>query len=170
MLARSANISWTLVGTAGENLASYREIREKYGGIIFVGDSQIREIAWAAMQMLTPGQPKLFHRQDKVFARLRPPGKSACVPQTIGKTGFTASCGRRAFGSKGELLKPGTEPEECSLHSPFKNKSHAEAMRPSSSAGRRGQGDEGGADAMRGSPCCCAEARLLVTMAIPEVF
>ena len=129
LLVREANLSWTLVGTAGENLASYREIREKYGGIIFVGDSQIREIAWAAMQMLTPGQPKLFHRQDKVFARLRPPGKSACVPQTIGKTGFTASCGRRAFGSKGELLKPGTEPEECSLHSPFKNKSHAEAMR-----------------------------------------
>ena len=48
--------------------------------------------------------------------------------------------------------------------------SHAEAMRPSSSAGRRGQGDEVGAEAMRGSPCCRAEARLLVTMAIPEVI
>ena len=43
-------------------------------------------------------------------------------------------------------------------------------MRPSSSAGRRGQGDEGGAEAMRVSPCCRAEARLLVTMAIPEVI
>ena len=99
LMVRSANLSWTLRGTAGEDLASFREIREKFGGVIFVGDSQIREIAWAALQMLTHGQQKRFHARDKVFSKLRPPGRSACVPQTIGKTGFTASCGK--FGDEG---------------------------------------------------------------------
>ena len=122
LLVRSANLSWTLRGTAGENLASSREIREKYAGVIFVGDSQIREIAWAAMQMLTVGQTKRFYEQDKVFARLRPPGRSACVPQTIGKTGFTASCGKLG-------PQPGDSGEECKLHSPFHNRTHAEQMR-----------------------------------------
>ena len=122
LLVRSSNLTWALRGTAGENLASSREIREKYAGVIFVGDSQIREIAWAALQMLTVGQTKRFFEKDRVFARQRAPGKSACVPQTIGKTGFTASCG---------ALSPdlGGTGEACELHSPFRNKTHAEQMR-----------------------------------------
>ena len=124
LMVRASNISWTLVGTAGENLASSQEIREKFGGVIFVGDSQIREVAWAALQMLTLGQTKRFAAHDKAFARQRAPGKAACVPQSIGKTGFTASCGPQPT--------PGTEGgpgSACDLHSPFHNKSHAEAMR-----------------------------------------
>lgn len=122
LLVRSSNLSWTLVGTAGEQLASSREIRERFAGVIFVGDSQIREIAWAALQMLAPRQPKRFYQHDRVFARQRPPGRSACVPQSIGKTGFTASCGAAA-------REPGAHGEPCELHSPFRNRSHAEAMR-----------------------------------------
>ena len=116
LLVRAQNISWTLVGTAGEQLVSSREIRERFGGIIFVGDSQIREVAWAALQMLTTGQSKRFAVGDKVFARQRPPGQSACVPQSVGKTGFTATCDPAGQGT-------------CQLHSPFHNRSHAEAMR-----------------------------------------
>ena len=124
-MVRAANLSWTLVGTAGEDLASSREIRQRFGGVIFVGDSQIREVAWAALQMLTPGQTKRFYAQDRVFARMRPPGKSACVPQTVGKTGFTASCGRIADPADPAAATA----ENCELHSPFHNRSHAEAMR-----------------------------------------
>ena len=45
------------------------------------------------------------------------------VPQSIGKTGFTASCA--------PLLnrKDGQPASTCDLHSPFANRSHAEAMR-----------------------------------------
>jgi hypothetical protein len=123
LLVRSANISWVLRGTAGEVFASSREIRERFGGIIFVGDSQIREIAWAALQMLTHRQPKRYSKTDRVFGGTRRPlGDSACVPQTIGKTGFTASCGVEGSAA-------GASAEPCSIHSPFHNKSHAEKMR-----------------------------------------
>ena len=52
----TANLSWILEGTQGEQLVRAREIRAAYAGVIFVGDSQIREVAWAALQLLTPGQ------------------------------------------------------------------------------------------------------------------
>jgi len=116
-LARAANISWDLVGTAGEVLATTNEIRERFGGVIFVGDSQIREVAWAGLQMLTPRQKLVFSKTDKVFGGHRGLSRSACVPQSVGKTGFTATCT--------ELSSDGS----CELWSPFHNKSHAEAMR-----------------------------------------
>ncbi|KAL3892847.1 MAG: hypothetical protein SGPRY_014726, partial [Prymnesium sp.] len=114
--ARLANASWRLSATAGEILASPTEVRERFGGIIFVGDSQIREIAWAALQLLTPALR--FAPSDPVL-RARGRGasglSSSCVPQAVGKTGFTATC------EEGE--------DACHIHSPFKNKSHAEKMR-----------------------------------------
>ena len=122
--ARTSNATWVMRGTAGEVFARGRELRERFGGVIFVGDSQIREIAWAALQMLTPGQKKRFSAKDPVFRHGRPlGGKAACVPQTVGKTGFTASCGRLSSTTGGDDAEP------CDLHSPFHNKSHAEAMR-----------------------------------------
>lgn len=115
LLARKSNISWTLVGTEGERFATALEIRRRFAGVIFVGDSQIREVAWSALQLLTAGRETLaFSAKDKVFGKNRPPHRSACVPQTVGKTGFTASCDGSAT---------------CELYSPFHNKSHAEHMR-----------------------------------------
>ena len=113
-MVRSANISWTLVGTEGEQLVSASEVRERFAGVIFVGDSQIREVAWAALQILTAAQVKAFAKKDPVFAGQRKlNGYTACVPQSVGKTGFTASCNGAV----------------CDLHSPFRNKTHAEQMR-----------------------------------------
>lgn len=40
--------NWRLAGTAGERLVRYSEVRDKFAGVIFVGDSQIREVTWAA--------------------------------------------------------------------------------------------------------------------------
>ena len=120
---RSQNISWVLSGTDGEQLAGADELRERFGGIIFVGDSQIREIAWAGFQMLITGRQDLrFYPKDAVF---KPRNKmkavhqlhSSCVPQSVGKTGFTAACPTLASG------------EPCNLHSPFPNKTYAEKMR-----------------------------------------
>ena len=120
---RLKNVSWMLSGTEGEKLVTAAEIRERFGGIIYVGDSQIREIAWAGAQMMTNRVYKLrFSPKDPV---LRPRSKahatmqleSSCVPQSVGKTGFTATCPAVALG------------EPCDFHSPFKNKTHAEKMR-----------------------------------------
>jgi len=117
------NFSWKLVGTAGEHLLTPQDVRAAYAGIIFVGDSQIREVAWAALQLFTPGQEQRFADDDPVFAyskrmvaRSAASLASACVPQTVGKTGFTAVCGKLGRGS-------------CHLYSPFANRTHAEAMR-----------------------------------------
>ena len=109
---RAAPLSWTLVGNAGEEFASAEEIRSKYSGVILVGDSQIREVTWAMLQMLAPGQPR---HGGKGISKHGLAG--LCVPQSVGKTGFTATCG--AYGS-------GTP---CLLHSPFDNRTHAESMR-----------------------------------------
>ena len=130
LLARTSNTSWTLVGTAGEQFATSRELRERFGGVIFVGDSQIREVAWAALQMLTPDQKLIFSQRDRVFGggKRQVLSRSACVPQSVGKTGFTATCGRLAVdGGGGTDASAAAEP--CELWSPFANKSHAEAMR-----------------------------------------
>jgi len=113
LLVRLQNVSWTLSGTAGERLATVAELRERYAGVVFIGDSQIREVAWAALQLLTPGQKHTFSPSDPVFRGQRKLGRSACVPQSVGKTGFTAACNT----------------ELCELHSPFHNKTHAEQMR-----------------------------------------
>ena len=123
ILVRMQNVSWMLSGTEGEKFADAAEIRERFGGIIYVGDSQIREIAWAGVQLMTTGKQKLrFSPKDPVF---KPRSKahagmqlaSSCVPQSVGKTGFTATCATLSTG------------EPCDFHSPFKNKTHAEKMR-----------------------------------------
>ena len=63
----------------------------------------------------------MYAKADKVLgASRRVAGlRSSCVPQTVGKTGFTAACGAAYTDS----------PETCELYSPFKNKTHAEQMR-----------------------------------------
>jgi len=122
-IVRHSNLSWTLVGTNGEELLDPAEIRKKYGGVIFVGDSQIREVAWSGLLMLTRGESLMYSKRDRVFGNSRSKGlaRGACVPQSVGKTGFTAACGDASAADDG---KP-----NCQLYSPFKNKTHAEQMR-----------------------------------------
>ena len=138
-VVRSANVSWVLRGTAGERFASAREIRRKFGGVIFVGDSQIREVAWAALQMLAPGQAQAFAREDRVFGGSRRRViTSSCVPQSVGKTGFTAACGPNNWGltagagggaGGGATGGASGRSSSCLLYSPFPNKTYAEKMR-----------------------------------------
>ena len=78
---RSKNISWMLTGTEGEQLASAEELRERFGGVIFVGDSQIREIAWAGYQMLTTGRQEPRFSPKSSVARhpnLHPATRTVC--------------------------------------------------------------------------------------------
>ena len=113
--APEAGFDWRLAGTAGEQLARFGEVREKFAGVIFVGDSQIREVSWAALKLLAPTEELRFDETDQVFGRRRKTAEleGSCVPQSVGKTGFTAEC-------RGGV---------CRMHSPWHNSSHAEAMR-----------------------------------------
>ena len=50
MYVPASGVPWhhrRLAGTAGERLVRYSEVRERFAGVIFVGDSQIREVRWA---------------------------------------------------------------------------------------------------------------------------
>ncbi len=113
-----AGFKWLLAGTAGERLVRVNEVREAFAGVIFVGDSQIREVAWAGLKLLAPAEDLRFNEADGVFAAGRGGKRNvelqgSCVPQSVGKTGFTATCSGGV----------------CRMHSPFHNKSHAEYMR-----------------------------------------
>ena len=42
---QEVGFDWRLAGTAGERLVRYGEVRDTFAGVIFVGDSQIREVS-----------------------------------------------------------------------------------------------------------------------------
>ena len=111
-----AGFPWRLVGTENEQLMSAARVRGTYAGVIYVGDSQIREVAWAGLSLLGLGAQLKYAKSDPVLTRSPRGLDKPCVPQTVGKTGFTATCAE-------------TPSLPCSLHSPWSNKSHAEHMR-----------------------------------------
>lgn len=123
----SRNGNFTLTGTAGERFTTETEIREQYGGILLVGDSQIRELAWALLKALTPSEELRFGTDGKqIFtegksesARLRSRRRlrGACLPQSVGKLGFTAVCYRARQAESSRV---------CEIFSPFHNSTHME--------------------------------------------
>ena len=48
--------AWLLRATAPTSFVTASEIRAKFAGIVFVGDSQLRENAWATMRWLSESQ------------------------------------------------------------------------------------------------------------------
>ena len=96
----------TLEATEGEALVSSEEVRALYGGVMLVGDSQVRELAWAVLKALSPqfelrfgddrGQLFTEGRTEAAQQRSRRRLRSPCLPQTVGKLGFTAVCTRGA--------------------------------------------------------------------------
>ena len=53
------NFSWQLGSTTNERIDRgelLTAVRRKFGGIIFVGDSQVRELAWSATRLMGEGQ------------------------------------------------------------------------------------------------------------------
>lgn len=114
-LIRSANMSWMLTSRSDERLVTAHEMRKRFRGVIYVGDSQVREVAWAAMQHLTSGETLELSRSDSVFGTLKASVvRDACPPMDLVKGGFTAMCS----GS-------GT----CVLRSPLHNVSRKEIVR-----------------------------------------
>lgn len=131
--AAMRNRSWALVGTDGEELINPARVRSHLRGIVFVGDSQVREVAWAALTMLLGSSRIRFNASSKSglwYPRpddheyLRPP--SPCLPTTFGRWGFTATCGR-------------VRSAPCRVLSPFANRTEAEAAQDAAHA-RRSRG------------------------------
>lgn len=124
--------SWRLMGA---ELASAVTLRRRFAGVVFVGDSQVREVAWAALRLLAEGRPLqyamrpgvrflplCFNMSAPVFELGGSDGKRAlrkiydldgqCAPRGIGKYGFTASCGTGA--------------RTCTIHSPLDMRTQSE--------------------------------------------
>ena len=124
---RVSNFTWQLVGTEGEVLANASEVLSRFVGVIFVGDSQIREVAWAALRFLSAGRA-LTYRTRRHFLPTCAGGTSAiqelsgadgqaahsnvygldraCVPRGIGRYGFTATCDHENTSRACEISSP----------------------------------------------------------------
>ena len=76
-----------------------REMAERLmaqsAGIIFVGDSQLREMAWGMQWLLRRAgswQELIFHRDTGAQAAYSSLLKSGCTPEFLGKLGFVVNC------------------------------------------------------------------------------
>ena len=107
-VARSTFDSWNFAGGS----VSAQALRSRYAGVVFVGDSQIREVAWSALLLLAGRETHLeYAKGDQHFSR----GglHSACPPGGITNYGWTALCSESS----------------CAVHSPPAFKSIAESDR-----------------------------------------
>mmetsp|Transcript_69294 Transcript_69294/g.154570 ORF Transcript_69294/g.154570 Transcript_69294/m.154570 type:complete len:197 (+) Transcript_69294:50-640(+) len=124
----SHDFAWRIMGA---ELMSARDWRARFAGVIFVGDSQVREVAWAALRFLADGRTlhynmrqgikflPLCHNKSSALVELGGGEgayggiqerykliydlNTACSPRGIGRYGFTASCTTLA----------------CTVHSPL---------------------------------------------------
>ena len=78
------------------------EIRAKFAGIVFVGDSQLRENAWATMRWLSESQLLRYAHAGEAWNNTRNCPRvgcggrvvaNVCLPEAAGRLGFTATCG-----------------------------------------------------------------------------
>lgn len=76
-----------------------REMAERLmarsAGIIFVGDSQLREMAWGMQWLLRRAgswQEPIFHKDSSAQAAYSSLLKSGCTPEFLGKLGFVVNC------------------------------------------------------------------------------
>jgi len=99
-LRAAANFSWALHSSDGEPLAMPDELLRKFSGIIFVGDSQVRELAWAALRWIAPNTTM---RYAKPFSPRSYEVHRACQPRmTANATGK----GQMSFGNCSNRLFP----------------------------------------------------------------
>ena len=94
--------AWLLRATAPTSFVTASEIRAKFAGIVFVGDSQLRENAWATMRWLSESQLLRYAHAGEAFNNTRNCPRvgcggrvvaNVCLPEAAGRLGFTAACG-----------------------------------------------------------------------------
>ena len=94
--------AWLLRATAPTSFVTASEIRAKFAGIVFVGDSQLRENAWATMRWLSESQLLRYAHAGEAFNNTRNCPRvgcggrvvaNVCLPEAAGRLGFTATCG-----------------------------------------------------------------------------
>ena len=130
-LARAAlrkQAEWKL---AEVQLAAPAEIESKYAGIMVVGDSQARELAWGALKAIRRRAPLRW-----ATGSADPLGElgSDCLPVNAGKLGFVASCSPRAPTARAASCSPRAptahavscsqqvsvkHAASCSVHAPY---------------------------------------------------
>ena len=101
---------WRVEGSAMTTPA--QELATSWGGMVFVGESQVREVAWATLVLLAgsdrplrlrPGSARSVDAKGGEWAvdeltaaigseRNGSAGNGSCFPHVLGKTGWTALC------------------------------------------------------------------------------
>lgn len=119
----AGNISFGL--QTSEQLVDAAEVVRRFRGIVFVGDSQVREVAWATAMFLAANRTIALrkHQLPATDGKHGPRPFSVrastdqCLPHWVGKLGFSATC-------------PEEHGTPCSLTLPFGNRSQeADRMR-----------------------------------------
>ena len=90
-------MEWAVTSMEGASL--WPQLAHQFDGVVFVGDSQIREAAWGAMQWVSnsTGRSLRLRPGDSMFQRYSDRSRatvprSPCVPMEVGKLGFTGVC------------------------------------------------------------------------------
>ena len=111
---------WAISGSGGEGPVTASEVLQAFAGVVIVGDSTLREVGWAVLQLLGGGRRRVHSRRDRVTLRCasslfvredvahysidRHPISDIsrrCIPRAFGRYGFTATC---AAGSNGHCV------------------------------------------------------------------
>ena len=155
----SSSFGWRVSGT---KLASTDEVLKRYSGVIFIGDSQVREVAWAALRFLAAGRG-LSYSTTRGAAPLDPPppgvgtflplchNKSAPINELGAGEGLSrkerfkliydlgSTCSPRGIGRYG--FTASCDSIVCRIHSPREMRTQAEICaqiyRPHSEEARR---------------------------------
>ena len=101
-LRAAANFKWALQSSDGEPLAMPDDLLSKYSGIIFVGDSQVRELAWAALRWITQNTTMRYAkpispRAYEVHLGCRPRTPANATSKGPMRFGTFGNCSSRLF-------------------------------------------------------------------------
>uniref|UniRef100_A0A7S4KES3 Uncharacterized protein n=1 Tax=Prymnesium polylepis TaxID=72548 RepID=A0A7S4KES3_9EUKA len=110
-------MEWATTSVEGEGVGTlWAELAKKFDGIVYVGDSQVREVAWATMQWVANSTGQRIELSDRAYRHFSPRRRAAapvspCTPMEVGKLGFTGHCPTAARHEKFATGSP------CELHS-----------------------------------------------------
>jgi len=117
--ARLNHFDWFVESSQPEMPA--QGLAKRWDGVVFVGDSTLREVTWALIQLLAGPGRELHLRSGSqggefaVTTALGHAHNGSCVPAALGKTGWTVFC-------------PHDEASACKVATAFSNRTHEMAL------------------------------------------
>lgn len=104
--------------------ALLRNVTQRWAGIIFVGDSQAREVAWGMHWLLRRAHgwaTPVFHDDTKAQMRHSALLSSGCTPEFLGRLGFVVVCASaKALAGRAPCTVHKTDTDGVSIADSFK--------------------------------------------------